>query len=529
MRLERFGPGGFGHVGKSVWSSGLNPPGVIIESRAIVDGIVEVSGRVATSGARCPDCGTSSSSCHSRYVRTLSDLPVSGAIVKLRLSVRRFRCKRRDCRRKTFSEALASRHGRRVARCDGLLHAVGLALGGRPGSRMMARLAAPWSKDTLLRAVRREAAAASPAPAATVIGIDDFAWRRGHSYGSIVVDLERRTIIDILPDRQRDTVMAWLKENRQVRLICRDRGPGYGAAAAEAAPQARQVADRWHLFENASAAFLSAVRSELPRLRKAFSPEKPVDPETLSKAERLQWESAMTREAVNGQVLALAAQGVPLKAMARTTGLSRQTIRKIVRGQRHDVFRTRLSSLDPWLVRLESEWTGGCRVGAELWRRLRASGFAGSLRVVGEWTTRRRRDDRLGQPTGPSLSARTIARGLTVERDAGLARIALVNATIETAVPELIAARDLMDRFHAMMRSKDAARLDPWIASAKDSKLAAFANGVDADRDAVAAAIAEPWSSGQVEGKVNRLKLIKRPMYGRANLDLLKARLMVPA
>ena len=234
----------------------------------------------------------------------------------------------------------------------------------------------------MLRAVRREAAAAGLAPAATVIGIDDFAWRRGHSYGSIVVDLERRKVIDILPDRQRGTIVAWLKENRQVRVICRDRGPGYGAAAAEAAPQARQVADRWHLFENASAAFLSAVRSELLRLRKALSPETPVDPETLSKAERIGWEAAVTREAVNDRIPALAAQGVPLKTMARTTGVSRQAIRKIVRGQRHDIFRTRQSSLDPWRVRLEAEWTGGCRNGAELWRRLQASGFAGSLRVL---------------------------------------------------------------------------------------------------------------------------------------------------
>ena len=453
--------------------------------------------------------------------------------MKVRLSVRRFRCKLGSCRRKTFSEALGPgigrRHGRRVARCDDLVHAIGLALGGRPGSRMMTRLAAPWSKDTLLRAVRREAAAASPAPAATVIGIDDFAWRRGHSYGSIVVDLERHTVIDILPDRQRDTVMAWLKANPQVRIICRDRGPGYGAAAAEAAPQARQVADRWHLFENASAAFLAAVRSELPRLRKALSPERPVDPETLSKAERIQWDAAMIREAVNGQVLALASQGVPVKVMARTTGLSRQTIRKIVRGQRHDIFRTRQSSLDSWIVQLEAEWTGGCRVGAELWRRLRASGFAGSLRVVGEWATRRRRDDRLGQPAGSPPSARTIARGLTVERDAASARIALINATIETAVPQLVAARDLMDRFHTMMRSNDAARLEPWIAAAKGGKLASFATGVEADKEAIAAAITEPWSSGQVEGKVNRLKLIKRQMYGRANLDLLKARLMAAA
>ncbi len=394
---------------------------------------------------------------------------------------------------------------------------------------MMKRLAVPWSKDTLLRAVRREAATAGPAPAAKVIGIDDFAWRHGYSYGSIIVDLERRTVIDILPDRQRDTIMFWLKQNPQVRIICRDRGPGYGAAAVEAAPQARQVADRWHLFENASAAFLSAVRSELPQLRKALSPNTPVDPAILSKAERIQWEAAAARELVNEQILALAAQGIPLKAMARTTGLSRQTIRTIVRGQRHDIFPARQSSLDPWLVQLEAEWTGGCHIGAELWRRLRASGFAGSLRVVGEWATRRRRDDQHGQPSGPSLSARTIARGLTVERDSGSARIALVNAAIEAAAPELIAARNLLDRFHAMMRSRDAARLDPWIASAKASKLASFAVGIEADKDAIAAAITEPWSSGQVEGKINRLKLIKRQMFGRANLDLLKARVMAAA
>ncbi|QNT68073.1 transposase [Defluviicoccus vanus] len=114
-----------------------------------------------------------------------------------------------------------------------------------------------------------------------------FAWRRSHSYRSIVVDLERRTVIDILPDRLRNTVMPWLKDNRQVRIICRDPLPGYGAAAVAAAPQARQLADRWHLCENASATFLAAVRPEPARLRKALSPERPVDPETLSRAERI--------------------------------------------------------------------------------------------------------------------------------------------------------------------------------------------------------------------------------------------------
>jgi len=220
-------------MGSKAWDSILSLPGLIVEHKVFADGIVRISGRLATSHAPCPDCGTTSSSCHSRYDRTLCDLPISGAKVQLRLSVRRFRCGETACRRRTFSEPLAAtfalRYGRRMGRCDALLRAVAVALGGRPGARMMARLAAPWSRDTMLRVLRRGEPMAEAPPPPRVIGIDDFAWRRGHSYGSIVVDLERRQVIDLLLDRQRDTVVAWLRSNPQVEIICRDRGPGYGA------------------------------------------------------------------------------------------------------------------------------------------------------------------------------------------------------------------------------------------------------------------------------------------------------------
>lgn len=515
------------------WDSSLSLPGLIVEGRAVVEGMVRMSGRLASSHGICPDCGTPSGSRHSTYDRTLADLPISGARVELRLTVRRFRCSHAPCPRTTFSEplppALARRYGRRVGRCEALLRAVANALGGRPGARMMARLAVPWSRDTMLRVLRHGDPMAGPPPPARVIGIDDFAWRRGHTYGTIIVDLERRQVIDLLPDRQRETVVAWLQENPQVAIICRDRGAGYVAAATEAAPQARQVADRWHLFENASAAFLAAVRTEMPGLRRVLAPSGPVDPATLTRAERLQWDGAQIREALNRQILDLASQGTPIRVMARTTGISRQTIRKILRGQRHDTFRSRESSLDAWSLALEAEWSAGCRVGAELWRRLKASGFAGSLRVVSEWTTRRRRDEKLGHAAGATMSARTIARSMTSERETGSAQTAMINALIERAVPALVVARDVLDRFHAMMRSSDEARLDPWVAMAAGTKLAAFAAGVEADKDAVAAAISSPWSSGQVEGNVNRLKAIKRQMYGRAKIDLLKARVMAPA
>jgi transposase len=321
-------------------------------------------------------------------------------------------------------------------------------------------------------------------------------------------------------------VAGRFRANRQVEVICRDRGASYSAAANSAAPQAVQVADRWHLFENASEAFLQAVRAELPRLRKALAPKAVIDPATLTRAERLQWEGALARTAINEQVEALASTGTPIKQIARTTGVARQTVRRILRGVRHDVFRSRQSSLDPWQLRLEAEWDAGCRNGSELWRRLRAAGFTGGLRVVTEWATKRRRDEKTGQPAGASVSARSIARDMTSERSSGSARVAMVNAIVETASPALIEARSLMDQFHAMMRTRKPEKLEPWLAAAKESNIAAFAAGIETDQAAVRAAIVEPWSSGQVEGQVTRLKLVKRQMYGRANLDLLKARLM---
>lgn len=343
------------------------------------------------------------------------------------LTVRRFRCITPGCRRTTFSEdvggEIGTRHGRRSTRCEQVVHAVGLALGGRPGSRTMTRLAAPCSKDTLLRSVHRTAErrtamqrSGDSGDGPRVIGIDDFAWRRGRRYGSIIVDLERRAVIDILPDRERETVATWFRANRQVEVICRDRGASYSAPAISAAPQAFQVADRWHLFENASEAFLQAVRAELHRRRNALAAKAVIDPATLTRAGRLRWEGAPAGTAANAQVEALASVGTPIKQIAQTMGVAHQTVRRILRGLPYDVFRSRQSSLDPWQLRLEADWDGGCRNGSELWRRLRAAGFKGGLRIVMEWATKRRRDEKTGPPAGASVSARSIAGYMTTER-----------------------------------------------------------------------------------------------------------------
>ncbi len=382
----------------------------------------------------------------------------------------------------------------------------------------------PVSKDTLLRVVRARAPELRPSP--RVIGIDDWAWKRGHRYGTLVCDLERRRIIDVLPDREAATVEAWLADRPGIEIVSRDHGGGYGQAVAKALPEATQVADRWHLMKNASQAFRDAVRRSMTPIRRAPGIGA-ADPTLLTCAERIQYDGFLHRKEVNRTVQALADQGVPIKQIVLLTGCSRQTVRRILRGERDDVFRGRISSLEPWLVQLDDAWTGGTRNGAELWRRLRDAGFGGGLRVVTEWATRRRRTEAAPE-SGPRKCppARKIAMLLTERRNRLSRQDAITVAIIEKAAPSITIARTLLDQFHAMIRRREPAELASWLDEAASEPLAAFAQGPRKDQFAVAAALSLPWSNGQTEGHITRLKLVKRQMFGRAKLDLLRARLL---
>ncbi len=506
----------------------LVPPGLVVDHVQLDGDRLIVAARAKAICAACPSCGCPSARLHSRYVRVLSDLPVSGRRVVVRALVRRFRCAEASCRTRIFAERLgadlAARHARRTSRLEAIVHHLGLALGGRPAASVARRLMLPVSNDTLLRVVRRRAR--RPVERATVIGIDDWAYRRGQRYGTIVCDLERRRIVTLLSDREGGTVESWLARHPGITVIARDRGGGYGEAASRALPGAVQVADRWHLMENASASFLNAVRRSMGAIRTAIGTG-PVDPALLTCAERVQYEGYLRREAASAAIRELARDGVPLKQIARRTGHSRKTVRDVVRDLTGDVFRPRTSSLEAHLPRLDAEWGAGCRNGAELWRRLKGAGFRGSLRVVGEWATRRRRSERA--PDGsPRLvpAARRIARLMTGERDRLSKAEAITVALIEARVPRLAQARTMMERFQAMIRERDRAALEPWLADAGQSLVASFASGIGKDRHAVAAALTEPWSNGQTEGQITRLKLVKRQMYGRGKLDLLEARLL---
>jgi len=507
--------------------SSLIPAGLIVERTAEEEGVIVVWACSGADERACPLCGRSSSRVHSRYVRTVADLPCAGKQVELRLIARRFVCDGALCRRRIFAERFGedviAERSRRTSRLECIGHHLGLALGGRPAARTARRLMVPASNDTMLRVVRRRAC--PYADTLRVVGIDDWAFRRNHRYGTIVCDLERRRIVSLLPDREIATVEAWLVDHPEIEIVSRDRGGGYGESASKALPDAIQVADRWHLMENASAAFGDAVRKSMRVIRTAIGAAT-INPDLLTYAEKLQYEGYLRREETNAAIMKLASTGVPIKQIVRRTGHSRKLVRQVVRGQRTDIFRVRQSSLEGWLPFLDEQWVSGCHNASELWRRMKTKGFRGCLGVVSEWARRRRHAEQASdQQLHKVPSARTIARLMTTARDHLSKADTVTIAAIEVGVPMLVEARSLIDSFHSMIRTKVADDLEPWIVDASKSLVASFAHGILRDSAAVRAAITEPWSNGQTEGQITKLKLVKRQMYGRGKLDLLQARL----
>jgi transposase len=507
--------------------SSLVPRGFVVESAYYEGDKAVIAVRASGSVGLCPSCGTVSRRVHSRYRRRVTDLPLSGRIVQLLVIGRRFRCDAVLCARQIFTERFAegalAPSARRTARLDSIVHHLGLALGGRPAAGFAKRLMLPVSKDTLLRVVRRRSR--PPSDPLRVIGIDDWAWRRNHRYASIVCNLEMRWVVTLLPDREPATAQAWLAAHPTIAIVARDRGGGYGEAAAKALPHAIQVADRWHLMENASRSFLDAVRKSMRQIRTVIGATT-IDPKLLTAAECLQYEGYLRREETNVAILALSKSGTPIKQIVRQTGYSRNLVRQAI-GERHDVFRTRQSSLDQHLPWLNDQWASGCRNGAELWRRLKARGFRGSLRVISEWSTRRRRAEKTDAQNLQRIpSARKIARLMTIGRDVLTKAETVMVAAIEAGVPTLVEARKIITEFHLMIRRRLETGLTRWIERARVSLIASFASGVARDEAAVRSAITSSWSNGQTEGQITRLKLVRRQMYGRGNIDLLQARLI---
>src|SRR5687768_12582633 len=237
------------------------------------DGHITLVAAMTAPKAVCPDCHALSHRLHSGYLRTLADLPWATMPVELVLRVRRFFCDACVCGRTTFTERLptvAPLYARTTTRLGHCQASTGLALGGAAGSRQLARQGMPASRNTVLRRVRSQLPPVYPPPG--VVGIDDWAWRKGHRYGTIVVDLERGCPIDVLEDRLADTVADWFKAHPEVNVVARDRAESYASGIRQGAPEAVQVAERFHLMQNVAAALeqiFSAHRQDLDAINEA--------------------------------------------------------------------------------------------------------------------------------------------------------------------------------------------------------------------------------------------------------------------
>jgi transposase len=277
--------------------------------------------------ACCPCCDQPSERIHSHYRRQVADLPWQGRHVVLRITLRRFRCANPACQQKVFCERLPALLRDRSQSTTRLIQAhrwIGHALGGEAGSRLTKRLSLPTSPDTLLRRIREIPGRVASTP--RILGVDDFAFRRGHTYGTVLVDLECRCLIDLLPDREAATLSKWLQEHQGIEIVSRDRGTAYAQAVRASLPQAIQVADRWHLLKNLQEALQKVFQRSFRTIRRAITTEPQPQEASMTTVEKKPIDQQRLR--VFQQVRTWHAQGLSLRQIMKRTGLHYVTVRR---------------------------------------------------------------------------------------------------------------------------------------------------------------------------------------------------------
>jgi transposase len=404
----------------------LLPKGLRLETLSIATGSVSIRVASGTGRSRCPLCGRVSSRVHSRYLRTVSDLPWHGISVALEVRARRFFCEEASCERRIFCERLpdVAARARKTGRLEGALLAIVLELGGRAGARLAAELGLLVGRDALLSRAKRAA------PAGTgevkVFGVDDFAFRRGARYGTILVDLERRRVVDLLPERSQESLVAWLRRHPGVETATRDRSNIYREALAKGAPEATQVADRWHLLHNLALTLEEFLLQKGPVLREAAAPEAapedrsdaafgsgPIMPNRPRNHDRKVEEAARKRherlvEQWKG-IRRLYLAGADLRHICRELGISARTVyryKDLTESPPRRSHGRRKSVLDPYVPYLLERWNEGCTNGKRLFRKIRERGYENSEETCARFIAQLRRAEAHGKPPSSVPRAR---------------------------------------------------------------------------------------------------------------------------
>jgi transposase len=511
----------------------------------------------------CPKCRRPTRHIHSHYQRTVADLPWAHLRVSLHLRVRKFFCRTRHCQRRIFTERLpqlVAPWARRTQRLARILGYIAVALGGAAGARLSQQLGMSTSRNALLRLLRRLPLPSRCAP--TVLGVDDFALRKRQTYGTVLIDLERHRPVALLPDRTAETLAHWLQQHPGVQVISRDRARAYAEGARQGAPAALQVTDRFHLVQNLAEALdqvftmhgkcLEAVNAVLGQQPVLLLTGEAAVPVALPAPSPLHQRRAAQRQArrqlVHEQVWTLHRQSWTVRAIARHLGLSARTVQRDL-GTATFAGRKRRSDrgqsvLNLYKATLLQRWNAGCHNALQLFRDLRSEGYTGSYTLVATYARclrqaqglvaghrrSRRPLPRVAEPAGHSLTPRRatwlVLRRADKRTEHEVQQLRLLRAQ-HTDLAEAI---DLAQDFAQLVRLRRPAQFDAWVERAVTSTvnpLQRFATGLGEDYAAVKAGITLRWSNGPVEGHINRLKMLKRQMFGRARLDLLSRRFVL--
>ncbi len=524
--------------------------------------MITATARTISREANCPVCGHPADRVHSNYVRTLADLPCSGQRVRWLVQVRRFWCRNTECRRMIFTERLstcAPAHARRTLQQAAVLCEVAFALGGKAGARIAKLLSMGTSHDTLLRLMQRSVPPVVTTP--RILGLDDFAWKKGDRYGTLLIDQEAHQVIDVLPDREAETVTKWLLDHPGVEVISRDRAGAYADGARKGAPQARQIADRFHLLVNLHTAMIrfferkheslkqiaaeeqAALASATPVLCGEETREREQVQKPLTKTDRQELARRDKRKSRYDEVMKLHEQGVSQVAIATMLDLHRDTVRRYITAPSFpEIVRPhRRSKLDPYKDYLHQRLREGEQNVSHLIAELRERGYSGgdtivfeclrSLQGAPEWmeTYHQAKERKARGAPGSPLAARTAAWLFVCNPRKLKCRQCWQLEPLRLGDEEMAQAYQLVQDFRMMVTQRQVAFLGRWLKEARESaipELGSLAAGIYRDYDAVRGALETEYSNGQTEAQVHRLKLIKRQAYGRASFDQLRLRVL---
>ncbi|WSN61819.1 ISL3 family transposase [Streptomyces sp. NBC_01362] len=445
-----------------------------MESVEVTDTVVRVEARTTAKRAACPGYGCRSGRIHGSYLRFPRDLPAAGKLVVVSLRVRRFACMESSCPRKTFAEqvpGLTRRFGRRTERLRSTLVSVGLALAGRAGARMTNVFGAPVSRNTLLRLI-----ASLPDPLTStprVLGVDGYAQRKGRIYGTVLVDVETRRPVDLLPDREADTLAAWLAARPEVEIVCRDRAPFFAEGATRGAPQALQVADRWHIWHNLGQAAEKCVYQHRGRLRPSPAPpdepQKEADP-AMSSPWPTGHRFAERTRAKHATIHALLAAGHSKRSVARQPGMGLNTILRFSRATTPEElftgqWQSRATKLDAYKPYLDQRWQEGCTNAWKLWEEFKEQGYLDGYGNVRNYVSTTLRGK--PHPVGPRPpSARAVARWILTHPDALAGGDRLQLKAVLANCPEVAALAEHVRSFAHMLTHLQGDQLPTWIEAA---------------------------------------------------------------